>query len=93
MMFRVIAVCFEIVGWVLIALSPSIIGGILGGIVFLWLDSELGIVLGIMIFSLGVIIGVLWATYVFKSKNGTIHFMSRVMATPELDKKEVEEEK
>lgn len=44
-------------------------------------------VTGIGIVAVSLIMGVIWATRVWK-KHGTIHFVSRVMATPELDNPE-----
>jgi hypothetical protein len=43
--------------------------------------------LGTSVTLIGLIVGIIWATKVWKKK-GTVHFMSRVMATPELDKKD-----
>ena len=44
-------------------------------------------VIGIFVAVVGIIIGMIWATKKFKT-TGTIHFLSRVSATPELDRKE-----
>lgn len=78
----------EIIGWVKIALSPTLIGLIIGAIIYGSQQNTLGIVLGAMVCILGLMVGIIWATKIFRSKNGTIHFISRVDATPELDKEE-----
>lgn len=40
--------------------------------------------MGIIVATIGLVIGIIWATRQWKGK-GTIWFMSRIMATPELD--------
>lgn len=75
---------FEVVGWVKIVLSPLLVGAIVGFIVYKSLGTPLGLILGIGILVVGLVIGMVWATNVWK-KGGTIHFLSRIIATPELD--------
>ncbi len=52
--------------------------------------STARLVFGISIATLGLIIGIIWATNIWK-KTGTMRFMSRIMATPELDPLETTE--
>lgn len=73
----------EGIAWLQVAASPTLIGAVLGILVGLAGSTGLGIIIGLT----GLIIGVLWATRVSK-KEGTVRFMSRTMATPELDEKE-----
>ncbi len=80
----------EIIGWCKIAISPILIGGIIGAIIYFNMQSTLGIILASIPAIAGIVVGVLWATKVYKTKEGTMHFISRVDATPELDKKEEE---
>jgi hypothetical protein len=75
----------EACGWLQIAASPLLIGLLAGFITYLAKPDATGIFIGISIASLGLIIGVIWATRVWKRK-GTIEFISKVSATPELDK-------
>ena len=49
-----------------------------------------GKIIGACICVLGLIGGIVWATKRYKSKKGTIWFMSRTMASPELDKNKEE---
>ncbi len=89
---KVFELITEIYGWFQIMLSPTLIGGIIGTVVYHKYPSVLGKMGGISIGIIGILIGIVWATKIFKSKKGTIWFMSRVMATPELDEKEVNEQ-
>jgi hypothetical protein len=77
----------EVVGWLQIVASPALTGLVIGFLIYLYTPDTLGMLLGIAVASIGFIVGVIWATKVWK-RSGTVHFMSRVMATPELDKKD-----
>jgi hypothetical protein len=76
----------EIFGWVQIMLSPTLGGLALGGLFYLYRPDIIGIIGGTSIAIIGLVIGIIWATKV-KKKYGTIWFVSRIMATPELDTK------
>lgn len=89
-MIRFLQLFTETIGWLRIALSPFLIALLIGAIIYFNLHNTLGVVLGIGIAGIGLIIGIVWATRVWK-KQGTNVFLSRVMATPELDNKETEE--
>ena len=75
----------EIMGWLQIAVSPFLIGSVIGGLVYFSKPNTTRLVIAIIILIIGLVIGIIWATKVWRGK-GTIHFMSRIMATPELDK-------
>lgn len=79
----------EVIGWLQIVASPLLIGLGIGALVYFSNPTNTRLVIGITVAVLGLIIGILWATKIWKTK-GTISFMSRIMATPELDKKETE---
>lgn len=87
--FRVLELIPEIIGWIQIFISPFLIGVIIGSIIILVNQGLTGILIGISIAALGCIIGIRWATQQWKSK-GTVHFISRVIATPELDRPDAE---
>ena len=78
----------EGIAWIQIALSPTLIGIIAGIFVGVAGSPGFGIVMGL----LGLTIGVLWAMRVSR-KEGTSHFISRSMATPELNEKELDKQK
>lgn len=87
-MFKFLETLFEVIGAIRIALSPIIIGLGIGAIVYYANPTNGRLLLGIIIILAGLITGVIWATRIYKSKTGTINFLSRTMATPELDKNE-----
>jgi uncharacterized protein YneF (UPF0154 family) len=80
----------ETLGWLQILASSLLIGLGAGIFVYLQNPTNTGLTIGILIASAGLIIGILLATKYWKTKEGTMGFLSRVMATPELDKKENE---
>lgn len=88
-MFKILENIIELIGWVKIAISPLVIGFILGLIVYAYKEDTLGLIIGITLTVLGLIVGIIWATRVWK-KQGTMQYLSRVIATPELDNKEEE---
>lgn len=77
----------EFVGWVRIVASPLLIAVIAGLIVYFNNPNTKGIVIAAFIVLSGLLVGILWATRIWK-KHGTLNFLSRVNASPELDKKE-----
>ena len=82
----------EIVGWIQIAASPFLVGLVIGLIIYFSLSNTAGLIISVLIVTAGLIAGILWANRVWKKK-GTIHFMSAIMATPELDEFKNEDEK
>lgn len=89
-MNKLIEFITEVVGWLQIVASPLLIGLSIGTIVYVSNPSTARLVFGISIAALGLIIGIIWATNIWK-KTGTMRFMSRIMATPELDPLETTE--
>ena len=88
---RIFELFTEVLGWILIVFSPLLIGSALGTFVYLADPNETRLIIGISLASIGLIVGILWATHIWKT-TGTIWFLSRIIATPELDDK-VEDEK
>ncbi|WP_341907073.1 hypothetical protein [Fluviicola taffensis] len=85
----------EIVGWLQIVSSATVLSFLLGCVLFVCLQGAAGLVLGIAVLLLGMFLGVTFATRKYKT-TGTIDLLSRVDATPELDKaieKNIQEEK
>jgi hypothetical protein len=81
-------ILIELINWLRIAISPTLIGALIGGLIYLKMGDD-GFVLGIVTTALGGIFGVLWATKIWK-KQGTTNFISRIDASPELDNKKTE---
>lgn len=83
-MLRFLEIFVEVAQWFQIMLSPLLIGVISGFIVYYNYPNQYGAAIGFFLAFSGLAIGVVWATYIWK-KYGTNYFMSRIMATPELD--------
>ena len=75
---------FEIVGWIQIVASPLLFAAIIGFLVYISKPNVTRLIIGIVIVVVGLIFGIIWANKIWRGK-GTIHFISRVNASPELD--------
>jgi hypothetical protein len=78
----------EIVGWLQIFASPFLMGLIIGAIVYFFKPGTTRLIIAIFIAATGLFTGIVCANRIWRKK-GTIHFMSRIMATPELEQNEV----
>ncbi|UKJ06216.1 hypothetical protein [Solitalea lacus] len=67
-----------------IVASPLLIGLAIGATIYFSDPTTTRLFIGIIVATVGLIVGIIWATRQWKGK-GTIWFMSRIMATPELD--------
>lgn len=74
----------EIIGWIQIVLSPTLLGIAFGYFIYYNFQNRYGVTCGIAVAIIGFLIGLIWATKKFKT-TGTIHFLSRISATPELE--------
>ncbi len=74
----------EIVGWLQIVASPLSGGLMIAAVVYFSNPTIWRLIIAIVIASIGLIAGIIFATRAWK-KQGTMHFVSRIMATPELD--------
>jgi len=74
----------EIIGWLQIVISPTIIGIGLGFIFYSNFENMTGLIFAIIISIIGFTIGIVLATKKFKTM-GTVRFLSRISATPEID--------
>jgi F0F1-type ATP synthase assembly protein I len=84
-MFKIFEKITELIGWLQIAISPTLLGFGIGCIVYYNFQNSTGLILGIVISIIGLICGIVLATNKFKT-TGTVQFLSRVSAAPELDK-------
>jgi ABC-type amino acid transport system permease subunit len=80
----------EIIGWLKIAASPTLLGLFAALFIYFLNPTKSTLIIAVIVFKLGLIIGIVIATKKFKSSKGTIWFLSRTMATPDLDKKDKE---
>jgi hypothetical protein len=79
----------EVIGWIQIVASPLILTGIPGFLIYISNPTITRLIIGIAITSIGLVAGIIFATKIWR-KRGTINFISRVSATPELDNIEKE---
>jgi len=82
--FKLFELFTESIAWLQIVASPLLIGLIIGATIYFSKPSPARHVIGIIVTITGLIIGIIWATKQWKEK-GTVWFISRIMATPELD--------
>ncbi len=78
------------IAWLQIVASPLIIGVIIGFVVYVKYPTRTRLVIGTLIATLGLIVGIIFATRIWR-KHGTVNFMSRVSASPELNNVDNEE--
>ncbi len=88
--FKVFEFITELTGWLQIVASPLLIGLVIGAVIYFPNPSTTRLALGIIVSTIGLVVGIIWATKKWKGK-GTNWFLSRIMVSPELDK--VDEEK
>lgn len=79
----------EWMGWLQIVASPLFIGFALGVITYINFYNAIGLSLGILCATIGLFIGIRFANKKLKGE-GTISFLSKLMANPELNKKNPE---
>jgi hypothetical protein len=84
-MQKIFGTLFEIVGWIQIVLSPTLIGIGIGFAVYYNFPNLNGMIIGISFAIIGTILGIIWATKKYKT-TGTMDFLSRISSTPDLDK-------
>ncbi|MEP7238639.1 MAG: hypothetical protein ABI685_12260 [Ferruginibacter sp.] len=82
---------FEIIGWLQIVAFPLLPGLVIGAVIYFSNPGILRLIISISVATLSLIIGIIIATKAWKKK-GTMHLVSRVMATPELDNLDEEKE-
>lgn len=75
----------EIFGALQIIASPFLLGSAIGFILFLSVDGILGHILAVVMAVLGLISGIILSVRTWK-KHGTFNLMSRISASPDLDK-------
>ena len=74
----------EVVGWLQIVASPLLAGLVIAALIYFSNSSTFRLVIAIGVILIALIIGIVFATRVWK-KQGTMHFVSRISASPELD--------
>ena len=83
-MFRIFEIITELMGWWQIVLSPLLIGLIIGSVLYFYEPTTIRLIIGVIIATTGLVIGIIWATKQWKGKR-TMWFMSNIMSTKEID--------
>lgn len=83
-MFKILEFIPKAIAWLRIVASPTLIAVIIGALIYFPNPGLVTQILAISIVVLGLFIGIAWANSVWKTR-GTVEFMSRINATPELD--------
>jgi drug/metabolite transporter (DMT)-like permease len=83
-MHRVFEYIMEIIGWLQIVASPLLIGLGIAAFIYFPNPSETRLIIAIIVAVLGLVIGIVWANRIWKTK-GTMWFVSQISATPDLD--------
>jgi hypothetical protein len=89
-LMKIIAYILEIFAWLRIALSPTILGCILGLLIYNESPTKLGLVFALVVASIGAALGIVWATRV-SIKKGALKFITRY--PNEEDENHVEDKK
>ncbi|HNM26091.1 MAG TPA: hypothetical protein PKL15_11705 [Saprospiraceae bacterium] len=86
-MQKIFRVFVEIMFGLQIAAAPTLLGIILGFVIYVQWPTSLGAGLGICCAIFGLCGGLIWAYRISRTR-GTANFVSRINATPELDAKD-----
>ncbi|SIT14137.1 hypothetical protein [Chryseobacterium gambrini] len=76
----------ELVGGLQIFLSPFLIGTAISAIIYFSNPNNFTLIVAIVLLLLATGIGIKLATKIYRSKKGTIDFISKTDSTPEIDK-------
>ena len=79
----------EIIVWIQIVISPTLICFAIGAIIYFMNPGETNLIIAICIILFGLVGGIVFANRIWKTK-GTVRFISRVTASPELDNESCE---
>lgn len=77
----------ETIGWLQIVAGPFLLGALIGFLVYHKNQNSTGLITGMLIAAAGLVLGIIAGIFIRK-KTGTVNFLSRVNASPELDKKD-----
>lgn len=77
----------ELIGWSQIFLSIFLLSAIISGLIYFPLQNFWTLISGFLILATGIIVGIKLANKKFKGKR-TVHFLSRIRESPELDERE-----
>lgn len=82
--FKVFENITEIISWLQIVASPTLLCGGIGAFIYFRNPNLINLIIAFCVSIVGLVSGILYANKAWKTK-GTVWFMSRVIASPELD--------
>lgn len=82
MIFKFLKFITSSFAWLHIAASPTLVGIIFGALIYAFKKDNTGIVIAILVASIGLITGIIWASKIW-NKKGTVEFMSKVSGAPD----------
>ena len=88
-MLKVIKILITTIGFLQIVIGPTIIGLLLGYLIYNSKTDNTGLIIAIGVATLGLIDGLIWAIKVSKRTNPA-DYVSRIRASPDLDKKDAD---
>jgi hypothetical protein len=91
-MHKIFEFIVEAIGWLWIVASPFLISMGIGAAIYYTNPNTVRLIIAVSAMALGLLIGIVWANKAWRT-TGTMHMLSKVMATPELDEKPKEPEK
>jgi len=74
---RFVRIFLDFIGWLQIILGSTLIGGMVGGLLYYFFNNTTGYYIFITITCLCFLVGVIWATRIW-IKNGTVEWLSRI---------------
>ena len=86
--FKVFENITEVIGWLQIVASPTLICSGIGAFIYFRNPNLTNLIIAICICMVGIVSGILYANKIWKTK-GTVWFVSRLIASPELDNQDI----
>jgi hypothetical protein len=84
-MLKFIELLSALMAWLQLMIAPTLVGGIIGLLVYYYKPDKDGKIIAIAITILGSIVGVIWASKLWR-KTGTLEYLIKGGHDPELDK-------
>lgn len=92
-MYKKLAQIPEILAYLQIVASPLLAGCIAGALIYFYEPGTTRLILALLVVAIGLTAGIIWANRKRRSPGGATGFMARVMASPDLDRKEPDSKK
>ncbi|MFM2388033.1 MAG: hypothetical protein RL660_2790 [Bacteroidota bacterium] len=91
-LFILLDLFFKFYGWLRIVISPTLIAGFFAVMIYDFYPNQKGIIAGVIVGIIGLVIGIIWAEKVMKSKGGVSELLSKVDALSEMNTSDKEDE-